>query len=780
LRQQFDLRRIGMSRRRFSHATRFTRISWFRLRRVRDGEWAEANPKIELLEDGAAATNLQSQVFFAANLNAPGRFGAVTLVTPESKPLRSRILGLSYFDGNKAVLIAETADSIGLLVGSDRVLYTNAFASAEGVDATVEYVVTKAGLSQNIILQSQLPSPTEWGLNTESTRLQVLTEFFDPPEPAKSAEIRDTGLVDEFLDFGEMKIAREGKAFSIGDETDGDRVVPVAKQWSVLEGRTFLIEEVPFEAVDEQIQALERRRQGAALRRDRSGQGESVLAALKSVLPQREVPQRAATPTRMARWERPLTPSERVSASTGEGNLSALNTRRAFVLDYTILTSQTNFTFACNTNYYISGLVSLAGVTTLEATVIKFTNHTSAKISMSGPLICKTEAYRPAILTSKNDNTVGETISGSTGSPSNASGGTYLYSSVTTPTNALSYLRLSYAGTGLSFDGLTNGVWHSQFVKCNQGIDSYNKREVRLYNVLMAVSSNCIVNSTNIRGEHLTVDVCSNLVSATSPTLALTNSILTGVLATGVASPVYESVTTVSSGSGIYQTVGGASYYLSEGSTNRNAGHTNLNATLLKDLKTRTTYPPLLVASNITVATTLSPQAQRDTDHPDRGAHYDPLDYVVSGRTVSANLTLSNGVALGTYGASSSYGLGLNSGSFISEGTATRLNWIARYNMVQEQSTTNWATTTVAPGVKLLSTAPTASARFTGWSVPGGVGGKHFSYEVAYATNVAGFSHCRFGGGEFTLNPGLVGLTNCLWERVNLTLDDNAYYDVKW
>ena len=38
----------------------------------KDGEWAESRPEIELLEDGAAATNLQFQVFFAGNLNAPG------------------------------------------------------------------------------------------------------------------------------------------------------------------------------------------------------------------------------------------------------------------------------------------------------------------------------------------------------------------------------------------------------------------------------------------------------------------------------------------------------------------------------------------------------------------------------------------------------------------------------------------------------------------------------------------------------------------------------------
>jgi len=317
-----------------------------------------------------------------------------------------------------------------------------------------------------------------------------------------------------------------GHAFMLGEEAEGNRLISVAKQWVTLEGRTFLVEEIPFSAVDEQIQALSRGRQGASIRQDRKGQGQSVLTALKAVLPRRTA-QKATGRMRMARLQQPATPSGMVARTPGDITLAALNVRKAFVLDYTILTSQSGFTFACNTNYYVSGTVTLSGTTTIEGgTVIKFTNAAVGKITLSGPLVCQTDMYRPAVLTSRNDNTVGETISGSTGSPSNAGAGTYLDSTFSNPSNSVRYLRVSYAGTALSFDGLTNGVWHSQFVNCSQGINSYNQKPVRLYNVLMAVSSNCIVNSTNIRGEHLTVNVCSNLVSATSPSLALTNSIL--------------------------------------------------------------------------------------------------------------------------------------------------------------------------------------------------------------------------------------------------------------
>ena len=103
------------------------------------GQWVEASADVELTADGAAATNAAHQVFFAANVNTTP---AVVLITPEGKRLSSRIFGLSYFDAatGKAVLLAEIKDSIGLLLGSNRVVYTNAF---DDVDAEVEYLVQR-------------------------------------------------------------------------------------------------------------------------------------------------------------------------------------------------------------------------------------------------------------------------------------------------------------------------------------------------------------------------------------------------------------------------------------------------------------------------------------------------------------------------------------------------------------------------------------------------------------------------------------------------------------
>ena len=111
-----------------------------------------------------------------------------------------------------------------------------------------------------------------------------------------------------------------------------------------------------------------------------------------------------------------------------------------------------------------------------------------------------------------------------------------------------------------------------------------------------------------------------------------------------------------------------------------------------------------MLTNNFTVDTVLSPQAQRNTGTPDIGYEYDPLDYVVNGMTLTNTLTLTNGVALGAYGSSSSYGISISgTGKLISGGSPTSLNHIVRYSTVQEQSTTNWSSSTVGPSVKIAS-----------------------------------------------------------------------------
>jgi hypothetical protein len=100
------------------------------------------------------------------------------------------------------------------------------------------------------------------------------------------------------------------------------------------------------------------------------------------------------------------------------------------------------------------------------------------------------------------------------------------------------------------------------------------------------------------------------------------------------------------------------------------------------------------------------------------------------------------------------------------------------YNTVQEQSATNWAANSVGTGVSMASGAPTVNIRFTGWSLLGGTG-THF-HDSTDGTTPTAFTHSHFSGGQFTISPGSVALTNCVWERVSVKLQDDDEAGREW
>lgn len=723
---------------------------------LEDGQWRESEAVIEITPTGAATLKGNHQVRFLANLNAPG---AVDLVMRDGKRLTSHILGLSYFDAatGQNVLIAELKDSIGVLTEPNVLIYPNAFTDLK---ADVRYTYTKAGLEQDVIFREQFSSPADYGLNPQTTRLQLLTEFNDPPAPHIQKQVRGERECDAILDFGAMQIG-VGKAFFIGHETALEPVT-VDKAWVKLNERNFLIEELDYQKIKNHLGTLPLPAHAAI---KPTAKGVRHVVSLERLLPKR-----AATNTK----------------KKNSIEVAILKPReKGFVLDYSVLSSATNFTFKGDTTYYMSGRVTLSQATVIEGgTVVKFSSNAPA-ISVTGSIDCKTEPYRPAVFTAKDDNTVGETISGSTGSPSGKYGEGLDFS---TSGGALNYLRFSHANSAVTllFNSGEFRLGNMQFIDCRYALNLENNGENTIYadNCLYYLVTNVINGGYDniFRGQHLTVDACNKFwvhAGSANSELYLTNCLLVAIT-NGLGSLDVVStnqVVTYASASGVFQTVGAGSHYLADSSTNRDTGTTNITSSLAADLKKKTTYPPFVYTNNFSVDTMLQPYAQRDTDTPDRGYHYDPLDYVVSGRTVAATVKLTCGVALGIYGSSSSYGLGLNSGGLISEGNPGRLNWIVRYNTVQEQSTTNWSFSSVASSVKMLSSSPTVRTYFTGWSLPGGTG-NHFD-DTTSSTGLSSFTHSQFYGGKFTGNEASFALTNCLWHRVYVSLEDNGY-DKEW
>ena len=124
---------------------------------------------------------------------------------------------------------------------------SNAFA---GVDADLEYTCTKAGLEQDVILRQQPPAPGAFSLNSQNTKLQMLTEFFNPPQPTITA----TPSGDEELNLGTMEMVR-GRAFLTGTNGQGGEA-PVNKSWQTVQGRQILVEQVPLQALAKDLSAL--------------------------------------------------------------------------------------------------------------------------------------------------------------------------------------------------------------------------------------------------------------------------------------------------------------------------------------------------------------------------------------------------------------------------------------------------------------------------------------------------------------------------------------------
>lgn len=725
------------------------------------GHWVESSDEIQITPDGGAATNCQHQVAFAANINTTG---AIDLTMPDGQHLRSHILGLSYLDPTTGqyVLIARLKDSIGQVVGGNQVVYSDAFDG--GFKADVRYRNTKAGFEQDIVLQEQPPSPAAFGLDPANTRLQVMTEFLNPPAAqVRRAKLTDGITVDKDVDFGPMHII-QGKAFSIGcvAVNPANRIL-VNKHWLQLNNRRVLVEDVPFQAVTPQLLDLPAPANGSSTNRQANADG--LLGRVFAQLRLPPAPENGK-PSNVAMSFASLPPAE-----------------KGFVLDYnTVVNGTSNLTFQSDTTYLISSNVYLNGTTTIEGgTVIKY-DPTLSALFIEGSWACKTGPYRVAIFTSANDNSVGGAISGSTGIPQVQTNSMYLESDATNSIgpNDWSYLRFNCAGYGFFANNPGHSLRHCQFVNCTFPI-SYNSavtsNSLTLRNILISACDTAITAYYvgSVDAENLTVDRCGTfLYDANSLSAYVTNSIFTSV--TNVAGTV-QLVNShwETNGSVLYQTAGAGNYYLAT-NTYRNYGTTNINAVLLADLRQKTTFPPLIY-SNLTVSsnTTLNPQAWRDTNsNPDLGYHYDPIDYLVDAYGVTnATLTVTNGTAVACYNESTGIWM-QGGGGIVSVGSPLAPNWFTRYSSVQEQAIaigTNGPSALCVNCYHAGAAAPNGTFRFSKFTCSAG-GGYHIYHFGNFAYSNLLVQDCEMWSGQNRLDggsPSTGTINNNLFRRSYIT-----------
>jgi hypothetical protein len=735
-----------------------------------DGHWAPASDQIHITSFGAEGPNSQTPARFAANLNSAG---AIDLTMPDGRHLTETPLFLSYYDGTSNVLIAELQDTIGTLLPSgNQIIYANAFSG--GVAADVRYDFSLSGLEQDVILESQLPDPQGLGLGS-NVWIQVWSEFTSAATPAI---IPMPGSGDEWLDFGTLQMG-SGRTFSLG--TNGDSV-PTTKTWRVMDdGRRFLVEQVPLQSIWPQLQSLPPPAPSGSPAPGNGAVPIRYRPSRQQNLPKRRLAKKSASPIRVAK---------------GRARAQGL------VIDYaTINSTQTNYTYMSDTTYYISGPFNSYGTNTFEGgTVVKFATNATLTIATGGPgspqVIWKGSSYRPVVCTAKDDNGVGDPISGSTGNPTGYYGGLSLANVSTNITG----FRSSFASNGIALTTANINMYDAQFVNCENCVSMASGGvTLSLKNALFAnaktnfiFGDDCVVDAQNATFGG------STYLSKSPPTqqgceLSLTNCILANILqltsgvflsTNGDYNGIYGEVPSMfgthifSTAINPFETIGAGDYYLADGCVFRNLGTTNIAATLLADLQQKTTYPPLFInggtGAYYTNDLTLYPQAQRENgDGPDLGYHYDPIDFAFSGIFVTnSTFTVMPGTviaALVTNGGA--YGLTVgNGGQFLCQGTPTSLCRIVNFNTVQEQYTTNFISR-LEDGLLLpnYSANPPPSiieCRFTDFSILAQDANFLFEDCGCADTGTINLQDCQFHGGIIMIFDPTVNLTNCLFERV--------------
>ena len=570
------------------------------------GQLTESKEQITILPTGgAAATQGQHKVYFPADIYN----GVLEVITPDGKHLRSRPVGISYDDGSNSVFIATLKDALGYLTSSNQVTYRDAFTNFRA-DLVCTY--RRGGFESDVVFRQQPPTPDQYGLDNASSTLQMITEFFNTQDPQEIPTGSDDGygLQDSTLKFGELTMT-QGKAFAIGSPRpvgQGEGQTPVYKRWLHLDDRTFLVEEVPLEYLADDLDALPLT---ASVQKLEAG---SLMAALRSPSSGLHFP-----------------PSHGIVADTNQILLASADFNRepGVVLDYVTFINTTNYynyTFQGDTTYYISGNVNFTGSSTVAGgAVLKYAP--GAQLIFNYPPAWQASAYRPVIFTAKDDNTVGETISGSTGNPTSYSSALVFGYSPTTISN----FRISYAGTAITLNMSGSPVFsNGQLVNCGTGFN-FAGGGINLANRnMLFVNVYTPFNIPYYGGSYPGVDVqnttfsgCSSLYSSGYyGSVSLKNCILANVGAltygtnftlSGTTNGFYKcpkfGTGTITNTFNPFQTTGAGAYYLTNGCNFLNAGTTNIDATLLASLKTLTTYAP-------------QDGGWPDTNAPDLGYHY--------------------------------------------------------------------------------------------------------------------------------------------------------------
>ena len=791
-------------------------------------QWQPSVAVFQSSVNGFAASQTQHKIQISANLN---QIGAVLAVTPEGTNLSSSPIGIALYDaasGNLAI-IGTITNCSGTQTASNVVVFPDAF---NGVCANVVYTMEKGAFHQDVMLTGAI-NPADYGFPTNTTRIQVITEFYNPPTPERIVrpihveqnptarnQMANPDLMDEMLGFGHFTFGA-GRAYLAPKISNTDPGAPVGKQLLNVNGRMLLVESVDYKSIWRGMASLPICNAGST---NSPGGTSGGLGGIKRKTGKgNEAYAGVPVPPKGGSSAAAVNP-----ASVPKGGVASI-ARAGLVIDYTVDTGSMDDTslFQSDTTYFVSGALYCDGATTIEGGAVfkyplavgDFSSGTS--ITMGNALTLITSSYRPAIFTAADDDSAGSKMNTGpyasyyTGNPgayyNTGSGYGWPYLSLACAVGTLNHLHFCYAQEALYINGVASSapvtVAHSQFVNCIQGIelDSGSGATLTLNNCLFHNVQYVI---TDEGSESDAYYLCNCTVHQTSNTVTLMTSDSGPPIScvNSVFANITESATTFSGyNNGFYNsTVNGSDYslsyvypfstaisgahYLNPASGFVGAGTTNIDTNLLASLRNMTTVAPPVVLSNVTFVENfnLYPQVSRDTKPAtvDLGYHYDPVDFLVNHLTVSNGNTLNlvSGVAVATYG---SVGINFLSGTSLnSAGSPITRNVVTQTRAVQESPDVWTSDATYSPFAVSESTG--VDMRFTDVTF---LPRSSPSYNDIFSNTIPALlllQDCRISGAGFlfdtlagdTASPSMQ-LHNTLFERCYFLVSDQpAVHDL--
>ena len=410
---------------------------------------------------GAVAVQGQITASFSGDVTGSG---AITLATPSGQVFQSHPIGLFYADSasGRVAQIGLVQSGEGLFYAPNVIVFTNVLS---GLNADLMLVWTKEGFEQNLVIKQAPPAPESFGLSSASSRLQMWTAMDQCPAPIEDRPAAlPSGLVDHILvfadcwfpvgcafAFGAAPLPPAGQAAAIRPALPSDtNAVLTAKSLANIAGQQVLIEEVNYTDLLTAFSGLSQ----AAL--SPGGARAVELAARGQLLPP---PSKA----------RPQAPPLVLASAPYEA--------RGVVLDYIVFNGGvSSYTFT-NTTYYVSGsaTVGSGGAVFQAGACLKLASN--ACLWVQGGPVNFPASGTPVVFTSKDDNSYGQQITGSTAQPYYAASpdlSIYFPSSGSGCSIQDALFRWAFTGVAYAISaGVSPTLSSSAFDDCQYGVNVY-------------------------------------------------------------------------------------------------------------------------------------------------------------------------------------------------------------------------------------------------------------------------------------------------------------------